>query len=506
MIKKNIYLAAAVLLGGMGAVSMSGQYAQAAASASYKTNFSQVYYGKNTSYVAKLKNVPSGSTVKFAVVGDAKNYITLSKEKKTGVSGTANVTFRVKKAAIADHMEGKKATIRTRIYNKKGTLVQTLRDKVTIAVDATAVAIKTNKMDVTNMSVGGSYDFDRTLTPATSVNKTYWKVTNSATGADCSSEIGAKGVWVPTKPGTYEVTAITKRKKTATKVRASASLLVVVKESGSTNPNQPSVNPDQPSTDNPSAVSPQAISVVADTNNVITVSLNTEVSTASALAMANYSLDGAGLPAQASVRVSDDRKAIVIDLQNCSFNVTKEYRFGIKNLIAETGEAFADFESSITLTQNIITNNPDTVAPYAANTKVISVTSSVIGVTSGSISNASGSAVTSGDRENVSMASIKTTVSVRLAYTEAVKADEKAIEEYTLNWNGQSLTAKELTFDEGGRSLVTLTFEYDWTAEEAKAESMMNNLSISGAVLKINPLGHLTDLAGNKQRVGEFTL
>lgn len=192
------------------------------------TNLSIVYYGKNTKYAKTIKNVKKGYVVKFSAAGEGAAYISFSSSKVTASGKTASTTVKIKKAAVNDHAGKTAAKIVAKVYTGAGKLVKTVNDNVTIAEDASKIAIKTAKMDLSDLVVGGAYDFDRTLTPTVSSNKTYWSV-EDANGNDCSSMVDSQGVFRPTKAGIYIVTATARRSRNALD-RASKSITISVKD------------------------------------------------------------------------------------------------------------------------------------------------------------------------------------------------------------------------------------------------------------------------------------
>uniref|UniRef100_UPI0031B81561 Ig-like domain-containing protein n=1 Tax=Anaerolentibacter hominis TaxID=3079009 RepID=UPI0031B81561 len=147
----------------------------------------------------------------------------------------------VNKSGVVTAVAPGKATISVKITLPNKT-TKTLKATVTVRQDASKVAIKTSKFDTANMVVGGSYDFDRTMTPKVSTNKTYWTVTKLAADAKDNKVIAntqkgsgkdimnSNGVFTPAEAGQYEIMAQCLRGKNAEYVRASATLKVEVKE------------------------------------------------------------------------------------------------------------------------------------------------------------------------------------------------------------------------------------------------------------------------------------
>ena len=191
--------------------------AEAAATPAFKT-YRKTLYENGTSggsYTYTVKNIKKGYTVKWSLSKDGAEFAEWSslstKATKTTVSNTVKID-------TTGDMKGKNSslTLVAKVYDTSNKLVNTIKDNVTLKVQATSVAIKTSKIAdaLTSLSTGGSYDFDRTIKPYNSTSKTYWSVTGSD-GLDYSSEINSSGIWTPSKEGTYTITAISRNSKTS---------------------------------------------------------------------------------------------------------------------------------------------------------------------------------------------------------------------------------------------------------------------------------------------------
>lgn len=203
--------------------------AKAAAAPDFKTYRTSVYENgvADGVYTYTIKNVKKGYKVKWGITGGGKAYVKVNKSTtkaaKTTVSNKITIDTKEKAAA-----KNKKFNIIAKVYDSKGKLVKTLKDKPAIKVQATDAAINTTKIkdSLTALAVGSTYDFDTTLTPANSTSITYWTVTNEA-GEDVSSEITDDGKWTPTKMGKYTIKATVRNSKSS-KARATKTLSVTV--------------------------------------------------------------------------------------------------------------------------------------------------------------------------------------------------------------------------------------------------------------------------------------
>lgn len=187
--------------------------ASAATAPDLKARRATVYEGKYYSYAAT--NV-KGYTVKWAVSGEGAEFAELS--NKTG----ANTYLSVE---TDGDLAAKNADLKlTAKFYKDGVLKQTRVDNVVIKVSATDVAINTT-VDTKLVSVGDKIDFNRTLTPANSTSKTYWKVLDKD-DKEIAGAIDAQGNFTVTKLGQYKVVAEVRNAKDAV-LRASDEVVVV---------------------------------------------------------------------------------------------------------------------------------------------------------------------------------------------------------------------------------------------------------------------------------------
>ncbi len=190
---------------------------QAAAAPAFKTSRKTLYENGDSkgTYTYTVKNIKKGYTVRWSLADTGVDFAELAKIS-TKASGTT-VSNKVTIASGGD-MKAKngKLSIVAKVYDTSGKLVKTLKDNVTLKIQATTVKIKTTKIQdkLTALSVGKAYDFDRTIFPYNSTSKTYWSVTDSD-GTDCSSQINSSGVWTPKAEGTYKITAISRNAKTS---------------------------------------------------------------------------------------------------------------------------------------------------------------------------------------------------------------------------------------------------------------------------------------------------
>lgn len=165
-----------------------------------------VYEGNNYSYT--VKNA-TGYTVKWSVSGEGAEYVDLSKTSGAKTVLTVD-TDGAKAAKLAP------VVVKAKFY-KSGKLLKTRTDSVSIKVSATGVALN----DIATVPVGETADFNRTLTPANSTSKTYFKVTAKDGTATTGATIDANGKFVATKAGEYKVVAEVKNAKDS-KVLATA--------------------------------------------------------------------------------------------------------------------------------------------------------------------------------------------------------------------------------------------------------------------------------------------
>lgn len=199
------------------AVSSVPYTAQAAAAPDFKARRTSVYENgvADGVYTYTIKNVKKGYKVKWGITGGGKAYVKLGKKEtkaaKTTVSNTITINTNDKTAA-----KNKKFNVIAKVYDSKGKLVKSLKDKPAIKVQATDAQIKTTKFtdSLTALSVGTTYEFETELTPSNSTSITYWSVTNEA-GTDVSSEMTEDGKWTPTKMGKYTIKATVRNSKSS---------------------------------------------------------------------------------------------------------------------------------------------------------------------------------------------------------------------------------------------------------------------------------------------------
>lgn len=203
--------------------------AEAAAVPAFATYRKTLYENGSSKgvYTYTVKNIQKGYTVKWSLSSDGIDYAEWE-ELSTKASGKT-VSNKITISTTGDiKAKNSSLTVVAKVYNTSGKLVKTIKDNVTLKIQATDVAIKTNKIStgLSGLSVGGSYDFDRTIRPYNSTSKTYWRVTD-ASGTDCSSEINSSGIWTPTKEGTYTITAICRNSKTSKELCRNTTTAVV---------------------------------------------------------------------------------------------------------------------------------------------------------------------------------------------------------------------------------------------------------------------------------------
>ncbi|MFW5646890.1 MAG: hypothetical protein ACOCMX_06320 [Acetivibrio ethanolgignens] len=166
-------------------------------------------------YTYTVKNIRSGYTVQWSLAGEGAAYAEWDAYTTTAFGRTASNEITISTTGDID-AKNSSLTVVAKVYDTYGRLVKTIKDNVTLKIQATSVAIKTNKISsgLSGLAVGGSYDFDRTIKPYNSTSKTYWKVTD-ASGTDLSSEINSSGIFTPTREGTYSITAICRNSRTS---------------------------------------------------------------------------------------------------------------------------------------------------------------------------------------------------------------------------------------------------------------------------------------------------
>lgn len=182
--------------------------AEAAATPDFKTYRTTLYENSSAegTYLYTVKNLKKGYKVNWSLSGSGVDFAELKyiSRKAAGSTSSNKVTIKT----LGDiKAKNSKLTIIAKVYNTSGKLVKTLKDNVTLKIQATNVSFKTNKIQepLDSLSVGKSYDFDKTFLPYNSTSVSHWEIKDSD-GVDHSSEITSAGVWTPTKEGIYTLT------------------------------------------------------------------------------------------------------------------------------------------------------------------------------------------------------------------------------------------------------------------------------------------------------------
>lgn len=190
---------------------------QAAAAPVFKTYRKNLYENgsSNGSYTYTVQNIAKSYKVDWSLGEAGVDFASLDEITTTASGKTVSNKVTIETAG-SSKAKNSTLSINAKVYNASGKLVKTIKDNVTLKIQATNVKIDTTKITdgLTSLSVGKAYDFDRKITPSNSTSKTYWSVTDSA-GVDCSSQINTSGIWTPTAEGSYTITAITRNAKTA---------------------------------------------------------------------------------------------------------------------------------------------------------------------------------------------------------------------------------------------------------------------------------------------------
>lgn len=147
--------------------------------------------GVGTTYTLKVKNQPANTTLTWSS----------SQPKVATVNGLGQV-----RAA------GKGTTTITCVIKYTDKSVMKLTSKITVKVPATAVKINNAKLEnnAQQMVVGETYDFNRTLTPKKSSDKTYWVIAD-----EDIATVDKNGVVTAAKAGVTQLQARTGANKTA---------------------------------------------------------------------------------------------------------------------------------------------------------------------------------------------------------------------------------------------------------------------------------------------------
>lgn len=190
---------------------------QAAAAPVFKTYRKNLYENGDSkgSYTYTVQNISKGYKVDWSLGEAGVDFARLDEitTKASGKTVSNKVTIET---AGSSKAKNSTLSINAKVYNASGKLVKTIKDNVSLKIQATSVKIDTAKIsdDLSSLSIGKAYDFDRKITPSNSTSKTYWSVTDS-TGTDCSAQINTSGIWTPTAEGSYTITAITRNAKTS---------------------------------------------------------------------------------------------------------------------------------------------------------------------------------------------------------------------------------------------------------------------------------------------------
>lgn len=201
---------------------------KAAAAPAFKLCRSSLYENTKAKgvYTYTVQNLKKGYKVKWSATGTGKKYIKFSKKSATVAKTTSStkVTFNSNSASI----KGKKAVITANVYNTKNKLVKTVKDTVSLKVQAASLSMDTSKInsDLDSLSLGASYDFDASLEPANTTSNVYWSVEDKS-GQDYSSEITEDGVFTPSKAGLYTITATARNSKTGTDLAKESKTITV---------------------------------------------------------------------------------------------------------------------------------------------------------------------------------------------------------------------------------------------------------------------------------------
>lgn len=260
--------------------------ASAAEKPKLERQYTYSYVG--TSNIYKLLNLEEGYTVKWRISNEAKGYASFSKKdsmlttKTVAVEGSSS-EVKVYASKKAKSLLNKSYLVSASVYDSKGKLIKVASDWVKFAQDAAEVTINNFPVSKT-MSVGDSFDFNRTLTPKKSVNKTYWTVMDenekllldTKSGLTSSkAKMTSKGVFTPLEAGTYLIGANVYRSKNATVLRASAELVKIIVTAPAPGPSPtpipsptptptPSVTPYYPPVTTAPTPIPESISITVD--------------------------------------------------------------------------------------------------------------------------------------------------------------------------------------------------------------------------------------------------
>lgn len=195
------------------------------------------YVGSSNTYT--ISNVKKGYTIKWLISKTVKDYISFSKDKHV-CSKTVKVSDKTTKLKVYTLKSAKdkinaKYKVTAYIYDKKGSKVSTCTDEVKINIDATDIVIN-NHPENNLISVNTSFNFNKTLIPNDSVNKTFWIVTdeNNHVIVNTKSKVKsnkvvmkANGIFSPKAIGTYKIYAVAYRSDKAAIQRAKSRAVIV---------------------------------------------------------------------------------------------------------------------------------------------------------------------------------------------------------------------------------------------------------------------------------------
>jgi hypothetical protein len=138
------------------------------------------YVGTNQVYT--VSNIKKGYKINWSLSEEAKDYISFHKEKlvyakEVTAKGTTAREYVYTLAAAKDAVN-KSYKVTAVIYDSKGKKVATLTDKVRISIDSTDIQIS-NSPEYHRITLGTSYNFNRTILPSNTSNKTFWVVSDT---------------------------------------------------------------------------------------------------------------------------------------------------------------------------------------------------------------------------------------------------------------------------------------------------------------------------------------
>ena len=285
---------------------------------------------------ATSKTLYVGGTFDFNISNkvSGSKYAWTSSDKAVATVGSKGLTTAVAAGT---------ATISVKITFKSGAK-KTLSAKVTVQnqIDATAVAIANPKA---SMTVGETYDYNRTLTPANSTNKTYWIVKNSAGTevANTKTNVGLaimskQGVFKPTTDDTYTIQAVCYRNIADTTARATSTTTSII------------VNPSAAVVSSATALSGKQIQIV----------FSTKVAKTDAETEANYLLNGTPQTGISTATLQDDGKTVILTKDSGSWatsSASATYAFTVNPI---TTDAYTSLKTAIYTTLLTVA---DTTAP-----------------------------------------------------------------------------------------------------------------------------------------------